>query len=98
MRGSCGRCLDEYVASDMVGITLAEIIDHTSFNLCPETETLYADFLLIFQFGVKDIKTVKNKLDMVSNWSTRLEECIHLLIFLCGGAIHEKLSLSDIKI
>jgi len=51
----------------MVGITLAEIIDHTSFNLCPETETLYADFLLIFQFGVKDIKTVKNKLDMVSN-------------------------------
>jgi hypothetical protein len=59
VRGSCGRCLDEYVANDMVGITLAEIIDHTSFNLCPVTETLHADFLLISLFGVKYIKTTK---------------------------------------
>jgi len=62
VRCSCGRCLDEYVASDMVGITLAEIIDHTSFNLCPVTEALHADFSLISQFGVKDIKTIKKQI------------------------------------
>jgi hypothetical protein len=62
VRSSCGRCLDEYVASDMAGIALAEIMDHTSFNLCPERETVYIDFLLIFQFEVRVIKTIKKQI------------------------------------
>jgi hypothetical protein len=62
VRDYCGRCLDEYVASDMAGISLAEIIDHTSFNLCSESETVYVDFLLIFQFAGKVIKTIKKQI------------------------------------
>jgi hypothetical protein len=46
----------------MAGITLTEIIDHTSFNLRPVTENVHVDFSFISQFGVKDSKTINKQI------------------------------------
>ena len=82
----------------MAGISLAEIIDHNSFNLCSETETLYVDFLLIFQFVVKIIKTIKKQIRHGFHFkhpSWRMHALIN--IFISSNDPWETF-LSDIKI